>query len=180
MNVEKAYNQFASGTADVAGNGGGSVKNLGWDYGQVNLGSYTDYSISDALLGGSLFTSTLRWNQGSVVAETATGDFSSAAYSYFANLDLSLYRVTDAGLSLVATSATTYMNTEHISFNLTATGNYLLRVVYTGNNYDFTGSHLLEGYGLAWSGTAAPVPEPASMLVLAAGACALLRRRRNR
>src|SRR5439155_25266222 len=61
LNVARAYTQYTGGTRNVPGLGGGTVASAGWDYGQVNRGSFTDYAISSQLIGGSELDTTLTW-----------------------------------------------------------------------------------------------------------------------
>ncbi|HVT27874.1 MAG TPA: PEP-CTERM sorting domain-containing protein, partial [Lacipirellulaceae bacterium] len=61
-----------------------------------------------------------------------------------------------------------YNNTEHFSFAIPTTGQYTLRVRWTGEMFDNVGNMNTDQYGLAWSTTLANVPEPSSLMLLLA------------
>ena len=172
LNGAKALSILTDGTTDVPGLGGGFVRALGWDLGSVSAAASTDYALGE-LAVGSTFTSTLRWDAAMDVSATDT-TISGAFYDYLSDLRLELYN----GANLVAYSDSAYNNTEHLNFLVGGPGLYTMRVRFMGENYDFVNHANSESYGLAWSGTAAPVPEPASLAALGLGALAVLRRHR--
>ena len=64
MNLDTAYDQFLTGTTDIAGISSGNlgfVDNVGWDFGEVVSPTTNDYYFDAPLLGGSTFTATLTW-----------------------------------------------------------------------------------------------------------------------
>lgn len=157
LNLDAAYDQYLSGTQDVAGLAGGNILNLGWDYGRLSsVGNYNDYVFSTDLLGGTLLDVTLTWfrNRTTNVHTYSTSDVS------FANFDLEIW---DSDFdTLLATSESLYNNSELLHFSLPYSGDYGIRVVYTSQMF---GNVTPEYYGLAWSATT--VPEPAACVMLA-------------
>lgn len=99
----------------------------------------------------------------------------------FDNLDLEVYSLASLGgpilpANRIAFSDTIYDTTEHIYFNLPASGFYAIRVLWSGLNWNFTGTNGA-AFGLAWSAT--PVPEPLFVLSIAAGGLLVIVRRRR-
>jgi len=181
LNLSSAFNVYTTGTTDVAGLGGGSIKKTGWDFGKVTASAPNDYFFTDALLGGSTFTATLNWFVHREFTSINADGTMVAPDLKFSNLDLELYTITGGIFStLVAKSDAAFINTEHFSILLPGTGMYGLRVNYLGARYDLSNDGASETYGLSWAGTAAPVPEPASMLALGAGLALAFRRRKAR
>lgn len=179
MNLANAYDVLTGGTHDVAGTGGGAVKAKGWDYGELGIGGSNSYTLS--LLGGSVFTATLRFDSGATfgsVGPANTISDSNLQFQYLSNFSLQLYSGIGATATLLAESDAQYITSEHFMYTLANTGVYTLRVNYLNDIYNLSG-HGDIGYGLAWSGTAAPVPEPASMVALGLGVAAFARRRRR-
>ncbi len=175
MDLNRGFDQLLSGTTDVPGTSlgfQGVVSPIGWDFGQVAENTPTDYLINGLLDGGSNFTATLTWFRDRVTTgPTSFNDVS------FDNLDLELWSaVAGVPATLVSTSKSLYNETEHFSFAIPTTGQYTLRVVWTGEWFDTIGDANVEQYGLAWAGTAA-VPEPATMMLLASLLPALVGRR---
>jgi hypothetical protein len=71
--------------------------------------------------------------------------------------------------SLIAQSATLYNNTEHLAFSLPQSGDYRLRVQWSGERYDRDSTNTLQTYGLAWNATSAAlgvIPEPGTLRLL--------------
>ena len=62
--------------------------------------------------------------------------------------------------NLIAESKSLYNNSEHFSFNLPTTAQYLFRVHWTSELFDLVGDANSEHYGLAWS---VAVPEPGTL-----------------
>ena len=164
LDLANAYTQYTTGTADVAGLGGGNVATTGWDYGRVAAGSPNDYFL--APVGPhSRLTVTLDWfvNRSFDELTLATADVQ------MGNLDLEVWSVLNGALDQkVGESVSLYNNAEHLSFNLPEGQYYALRVLWAGETYDVPGNTPdVESYGLAWQ--VSTVPEPSSiMLVLLA------------
>jgi hypothetical protein len=176
MNLDRAFDQFLSGTTDLAGTASGAlglVETTGWDFGLVTEGTTNDYLLDTPLRGGSLFTASLDWFRDR--APSGTTSFIDQSQD---NLDLELWQST-AGVatSLIAESKSTYNNFEHFSFAIPTTGDYLLRVRWTSELFDTIADTNAEHYGLAWAGVA--VPEPGSLMLLACAASALFWRPRR-
>jgi hypothetical protein len=180
MNLNRAYDQLLSGTADVAGTLAGPmglVNSTGWDYGQVGQGVTNDYEINSPLQAGTSFTATLDWYRDrQPVGTTSFSDNS------FDNLDLELWSdVAGIPINQISVSNSRYNDTEHFSFLIPTTGQYMLRVRWTEELFDVVpgGDLNIEQYGVAW--TTATVPEPATIVMAAAlfGGCLLVSRRRT-
>lgn len=176
MNLDSAFDQLLSGTTDVAGTGQGmlgSVDPIGWDFGLVTEGITNDYLIDQPLKTGSTFSATLNWFR-----ERSTSGTTNFVEEGQDNLDLELWSsLGGTALELISESRSIYNNVEHFSFDIPQTGEYMLRVRWTSELFDVFGDANSEIYGLAWSGVA--VPEPASIVLLAAGAALLVVRRRK-
>ncbi len=164
LDLNAAFDQYTAGTTDLEGFDGGIVEELGWDFGIVEEGSYNDYFFDDKLLGGSTFTATLNWFVGRDYTGTTDGGTILSNDLYFTDLSLELWTLQDGDLfeQLVISDAD-YVNKEHFTFTLPETSNYLLRVNWDGERYDFVDNDS-QTYGIAWSAHA--VPEPATVLLL--------------
>jgi hypothetical protein len=168
MNLDKTFDIQVNGQIDVSGTTGllGPVSLRGWDFGSAVLGTTNDYVIADVLAAGSTLTTTLSWMRardfdGTFLYEDAQAD-----------LDLSVWALdgNDAFTTLIASSASDYNTVEHLSFTVPAWGRYGLRIAYGSNTFDNTGGQwgsasFPQDYGLAWTA----VPEPATVVLLAAG-----------
>lgn len=175
MNLSRAFDQFLSGTTDIAGltHGAlGTVSAIGWDFGEVVEGTTNDYSIDGLLNAGDSFTATLDWFRDRQTLGTTS--FMERSYD---NLDLELWNaVGGVANQLVAESRSIYNNVEHFQFAIPTTGEYLLRVRWTSELFDMQGGANRELYGLAWS---TAVPEPGTLVLFALLAPALLAVRRR-
>jgi len=168
MNLAGAFDQYRQGvdrTSNLLGLVGGEVEATGWDFGRVQNTTPNTYTIDTPLMEGSLFTATLTW----LVDRTANvNDGTSAVFTdqSFDNLDLEVWSMVNGSLvTMVATSASLYNNTEHLHFTLPAGGLYAIRVVWTGEAYDRIADTNRETYGLAWDAT--PIPAPGVLVMLA-------------
>ncbi len=177
MDLNRAFDQLLSGTTDVLGTSQGSMGNvnsIGWDFGQVGEGLTNDYLITNPLKTGELFTATLTWFRDRLPSGTTS--FTEASFD---NLDLELWNTLGGeALNLISASDSRYNNTEHFSFAIPATGQYMLRVRWTEELFDFVGDANFTKYGLAWSTS---VPEPSAFVLGVFGAailCVLGRSRR--
>lgn len=176
LNIGAAYDQYLSGTTDITGTGGGNVRSTGWDYGEVSQNSPNDYLITQALQGGTTFTATLTWFVDRVYTSASANSINWSDNS-FDNLDLQIWLADDGvATTLIAQSISLYNNTEHLSFTLPSDGDYLIRVLWTGELYDRLADANSELYALAWSGTAM-IPEPAALSCLLLPTLPLRRRR---
>ncbi len=184
LNLNRAYDQYLAGTellpgtqtfmgtANVPGLGGGTVKDIGWDYGNVSLNNPDDYFINRQLHANEVFTTTLDWFVDRTLdAQDNPGDVS------FDDLDLEVWKVTNGVLSqMIATSESAYNNVEHLYFSVPDDGFYAIRVKYFDHNYDVPGnSPTNDDFALAWS----IVPEPSSISAILIASLATLRRRRR-
>ncbi|MFM6174497.1 MAG: S8 family serine peptidase, partial [Sphaerospermopsis kisseleviana] len=156
MNLDRTFDLQVNGQRGVAGQSTGAlgaVLGNGWDFGASQNGINNDYAISDVLLGGSTFTTSLSWLR---VREYFGGFVDDYAQ---ANLNLSLWSLgsDNSFQAKIAESISLYNTVEHLSFALPSTGLYGLRVSYAGNTFDNTGglwgnATYKQGYGLAWDG----------------------------
>jgi hypothetical protein len=180
MNLDKAFDQFLSGTTDVAGaqqGGLGSVDAVGWDFGRVAQGLTNDYLIDGLLDAGSTFTATLTWFRDRLTSGTT--NFTDASYD---NLDLELWSASSGSpTALISESLSLYNNAEHFSFAIPETGSYMLRVRWAGELFDLVSDPNQEDYGLAWAGVTVPtIPEPAAIVIFVLAMPALVAAARRR
>jgi hypothetical protein len=164
IDLNRAFDQFLSGTTDVPGTAAGFqglVNPVGWDFGQVAQNVPNDYLINTSLVAGSNFTATLDWFRDRTAPGGATWTDDS-----FDNLDLELWSdVAGVPTTLISTSKSLYNDVEHFSFAIPTTGQYTLRVVWVNEWFDNIGDLNIEQYGLAWANTP-NVPEPATIVLL--------------
>jgi hypothetical protein len=181
MNLATTFDLQVNGQTDVPGLGTGDlgpVVKTGWDYGISVRGTTNDYLISDWLLGGTTFTTTLTWMRAREW-DSATGNLFEIAQ---ADLNLSVWELDGSNefTRLIASSESLYNTVEHLSFTLPRSGFYGLRVEYLANTFDNTFDDIWgtadfpQDYGLAWTA----VPEPGTLLLAAVAAAAWLARRR--
>ncbi len=191
MNLNHAFDQYVdlahggmAGTTDVPGMSHGSqgnVSTIGWDFGQVAFGTDNVYFMNSTVLGGLNLTATLNWF---VDRDPGTsGNFSDAGEQRFADLDLYIFTYVSPSdhtiLSDVAVSGSQYNNTEEVTFNVSSTAFYGIRVSYFGDNWNFIDAHTVD-YGLAWSADLVPEPGLSAIgMALGAGLCVWLFRRKN-
>jgi hypothetical protein len=175
MNLAAAYDQFLTGTTDIAGTTGGNlglVDEIGWDFGQVGNGTTNDYYFDSPLDAGSTFTATLSWFRDRRI-DAANTVFDDS----YDDLNLELWSVVNGTpTSLISESSSLYNESEHFSLALPFTGDYALRVRWFNEVFDRVADVNQELYGLAWSaGTslgAVTIPEPASLILAAVVATA--------
>ena len=182
LDMNKAFDQYLSGTTDVSGTGGGTITKLGWDYGSVaTVTSHNDYPIVDSLHAGDMMDVTLDWFRDlgdPVFTDNADPDLQTLATSDdgFANLDLQIWDSTFT--HLYAESISQYNDVQELHFAIPADGLYGIRVTYAGQMF---GTPQAETYGLAWA-----VPEPGTAVISVAillaifGGRTLLRFRRGK
>ena len=171
VNFGRAYEQQLLGTTDVPGLGGGTVGDLGWDYGQVAQNAPNNYGFAGTLTAGWNFTATLNWFARESFNFTTQAS-NSAAWGAQDILTLQLFRQDDAGDVLVAQSTAQYNLVQHLALTIPQDGRYFLRVNWAGSLYNLIGKANSEVYGLAWQ-----VPTPGTAGVLALALLAARRRR---
>ncbi|MBN1395195.1 MAG: S8 family serine peptidase [Pirellulales bacterium] len=172
MDLDAAYDQLLSGTKDADGLGGGTIEEIGWDFGRLGaVNASNDYHFSAALLADTTFSVTLSWFCDRTLDISPSG-YATTYDNALADLDIEIY---DAADTLVATSASDYNPVEHLYFTIAETGEYYIRVLYDEQTY---GSVSDVYYGLAWSATVVPEPSQIVMLLGLAGMLFVRRRRR--
>lgn len=162
LNLNKAFDQYLSGTSDVAGLGQGAVgyvNSIGWDFGLITENLTNDYYFSQELRADSIFSGTLTWFR-----DRRQNGLSGYFDDSYDNLDLELWSASGgSAISLISESVSLYNSAEHFHFAIPRTGEYLLRVRWTGEHFDQVDDANQTFYGLAWAGTA--VPEPAAWVI---------------
>lgn len=178
LDLDAAFDQYLSGTTDLAGTGGGEVEAIGWDFGVVGDGQTELYTVGPELLGGTDVTVTLSWfasyELGFVPGNESVGD------NRFADLDLSVFELDADGniVETLAQSISAFQSEEHLSFTLAEDAFIGFGVTGFGDVWDFGFDENSTEYALAWSGT--PVPSPAGFAVLLSlGGLGASRRRRR-
>lgn len=143
-------------TLGVAGlSGAGNLAAQGWDLGAIQGGANL-YTLAGVMAAGSQFSAVLTW----YAARGFDVALSSAQDIALSNLSLELWCLDQNQVGrLVGRSESPWGTSEHLRFTLTETGQYQLRVVWEGQNYQTAPvPNLQTEYGLAWSFT--PIPEP--------------------
>ncbi|MEM0983012.1 MAG: S8 family serine peptidase [Planctomycetota bacterium] len=176
LDLNRAFDQFLSGTTDLAGTDGGEVEAIGWDMGNVAVGAEQFYTVDTQLAGGTDLTVTLSW-----LAEYNLG-FTPGAESVssdrFADLDLRIYELDAQGniLSLLAESASAFQSSELLNITLAQDTFIGFGVFGFGEVWDFDANGTDTDFALAWAGTAVPTPLGAGVF----GAAGLFAARRRR
>lgn len=180
MNLDEAFSQYTTSAVITSSPGisqtgfTAAIQSVGWAYGTASLGGHNDYQFLNQLLGGQQLSVTLAWMRD----RTWNADIADYVDVAQAELDLMIYRITSGGEQLVAQSISPVGTVQELSFLLGETGTYDIRVGYSTNLFDLSGSHSLQDYGLAWS--AQSVPEPAVSVLLLMGMGILLVRSRKK
>ncbi len=162
-------------TLGVAGMSGASnLASKGWDLGAIQGGANI-YTLAGVMAAGSQFSAVLTW----YAARGFDVGLSSAQDIALSNLSLELWCLDqNMGDRLVGRSEAPWGTAEHLRFTLSDTGQYQLRVVWEGQNYQTAATpNLLTEYGLAWSITPVPEPSVAGLVCLCLMGCMI---RRNR
>lgn len=161
LDLDAAFDQYLTGTTDVPGadlGDQGLVDPTGWDLGRVAEGTPTDYFIDTPLDAGSTLTATLTWFRDRRLVDTGAG----FAFNddNFADLDLEVWSVDDGTPDeLISESVSSFNSTEHLSFALPETGDYMLRVVWFQEWFDQGLDDPNEAlFGLSWSGGTMSLP----------------------
>jgi hypothetical protein len=177
MNLTGATEVYYFGTTDVAGTGGGSISQSGWDAGTVNLNAAAnDYQFDAPFTQDFGLTVSLNW-----FSVREFNDLTNQGEDRgFSNLDLELWQLSDSTFTtLIGRSASLYNNSEFLRFDVLAGGEYGLRVRFNGTLFDLTSTGIQsEAYGLAWRTVA--IPEASTTTLAAITACGLLGLRRRR
>lgn len=170
LDLNKAYDQYISGTQDVEGVGGGVIAKLGWDYGEIEIHQHNDYRINLTLEATAVLDVTLSWfrNLGlPVLTDNADATLQTLTTEDigFANIYLEIW---DADFThLFARSMADYNTVQELRYSLPRDGDYALRVIYDKQLY---GVPDLEGYGLAWYvESVEEVPEPGAVALVGLG-----------
>ncbi len=149
LNLENAFDVLLTGTADVAGQGGGNIGTRGWDFGRVTQNQASDYYIQNVLPAGSEFSATLNWfvdRSIDVAGETSEVSFD--------DLNLEIWLASGgSAVRKVAESVSLYNTTEHLHFSVPETAEYMIRVSWAGEHWDFASDANWEDFGLSWSAT---------------------------
>jgi len=130
LNAFRAFLQLQAGEQSP-----GNVKPMGWDYNQIKVNDFQDYSIDKPLLKDSYIAATLTWDRLVTLEDKNTNGkydigekFSDGGLN---NLDLYLMRKIDRDPSQsVWSSVSKIDNTEHLFIKIPAPGEYKLRVVF--------------------------------------------------
>ena len=185
LNLNRAFNEYLTGTADVPGVGGGAIASTGWDFASLTMSTgsapvaHNDYPFQLTLQTGSILDVTLDWfrdlgdpvftdNADPALQSLDTPDLG------LANLDLEIWNADFT--KLYAISESLYDNVQELHFTLPESGDYALRVSYAGQMF---GTATPESYGLAWEITDVPEPSVAGLVGLAGSMTFWRRRRRN-
>ena len=160
MNLNEAFSQYTTSAVITTGSGisetgfTAPIESVGWAFGTASLGGHNDYRFLNQLLGGQQLSVTLAWMRDRTW-NSQIADYVDVAQ---AELDLMIYRVTSDGEQLIAQSISPVGTVQELSFLLGDPGTYGIRVGYSTNLFDFSGTYAMQDYGLAWS--AQGVPEP--------------------
>ena len=180
LDLNRAYDQYLSGTTNLPGSAGGTVADIGWDFALVSADQPNVYFFNRPFSAGETFTATLDWFVNRGFDEQTNTAFDVA----FSALDLQLWTVNEGTLGrLIAESAARYNNVQHLYLSIPGDAYYAMRVVWAGDVYDVPGDTPdSEWYALAWSSVPLNNVVPAP-LAAGAGAIVLLvlsaRRRRS-
>jgi hypothetical protein len=160
-------------TLGVAGNGGSSaIASSGWDLGSIQS-SANIYTLAQSLAAGSQFSAVLTW----FAERDFTDDLDSAVDLALSNLSLELWRLDELlGDVMIGRSEAPIGTAEHLRMTLSDAGQYEMRVIWEGQNYNINNTSTATPYGLAWS--FAPIPEPSVGILAFVSFFVVLRRRR--
>ena len=160
-------------TLGVAGNGGSSaIASAGWDLGSIQS-SANIYTLAQYLAAGSQFSAVLTW----FAERDFTDVLDSAIDLALSNLSLELWRLDELlGYKMIGRSEAPIGTTEHLRMSLSDSGQYEMRVIWEGQNYNVNNTSTATPYGLAWS--FASIPEPSVGILALVSFCVVLRRGR--
>ncbi|BAZ06053.1 S8 family serine peptidase [Calothrix sp. NIES-3974] len=147
LHAFRAYQQFSAGQF----NSSQPVPPLGWDYGEINLGTPVEYTLAKPLKAGSFVSVTLTWNRLVELSDRNQNQMFDEGENFrdrgLNNLNLYLVPVnaspTDKGSICASTSEVD--NVEHIFCPVSKAGNYKIRVEYAKQVHEPT-----QAYAIAW------------------------------
>ncbi len=189
LNLTRAWDQYTASTG-TGSKPTGPVGRVGWDVNTVSEGAPRDYLIDTPLAAGDTITATLAWFMDRTVSgydENASDPGANTDFfnDSFDDLDLLLYLADingDATGDPIAASISNWDvndpnadplgldSVEHMHFTVDQAGQYVLRVRWTQELFDFVGDAQTEDYALAWE----VVPEPGTIILLLVGSTGLL------
>jgi hypothetical protein len=179
MNLNAAFTQYTTAAYVTTSSGLSysgfnlSVASTGWGYGTALLGGVNDYTLAHELFAGQQIAVTLDWLRDRSWS-SSLGDYVDLAQ---AELDLMIYQLMPGGADqLVAESISPVSTTQELYFQLTASGNYEIKVGYSTNLFELSGSYASQNYGIAWN--VSSIPEPRSIVLFLSGAVIVLVRLR--
>ena len=184
INLDRAFDQFTAGTTDnatVAADGSQHVLPIGWTFGNTGAAHPANYTIDQPFIAGQTLSATLTWFVHRSFTDATATTAAIATDNRFDNLDLQIWTLFN-GLPTteIAESSALYNNVQHLSFPVPQDGQYLLRVIWAGQQYDLTnpapGTPLSEDFALAWSNASVPEPMGGQLLFIL---IPILRRRRH-
>jgi hypothetical protein len=138
----------------------------------VNLGQAVEFIIDQTFNDQTSITVALNW--------FAVRDFNDVTLGQdiaFNNLDLEVWKLDSNNhfIEKVGSSQTTYNNTEFLRLTTLSSGQYAMRVMFTGQVYDTTDSINSETFALAWTS----IPEPNGFILIAFASVFMLCYRRR-
>ena len=146
LNAWRAWRQFSAGSPVT----NRSVKNLGWDYGQVMANEYREYELTQPLTAGSHASITLVWDRLVELNDFNRNEQYDVGESFrdrgLNNLDVYLLPINESSnMRNVCASSSFEDSTEHIFCPIPTTGRYKIRVYH---RHQF--NQPAQSYGLAW------------------------------
>jgi subtilisin family serine protease len=152
LNAFRAYQQFSGGQWKASD----PIAAIGWDYDQVGLTNdapaYRDYVFNTPLAANSYLSVTLAWNRQVTLSDRNGNELFDVDETFIDgglnNLDLYLMPADATDTSdRIWSSVSAVDSTEHIFYQIPATGRYKLRVVYRNQ-----ANEPIQSYALAWWG----------------------------
>lgn len=146
LNAFRAYQQFSAGKWHPFA----AVPGMGWDYRQVNAGSFWDYMLAQPLQQGSFVALTLAWNRLVELNDTNKNGSYDVGENFrdrgLNNLDLYLVSAEEGRRSAIACASISEVDSvEHIFCPVPNTGKYKIRVQFRQLVNEAT-----QPYALAW------------------------------